>query len=356
MSDIRKPQHIVHLSYTVPRPSCQDPDEWLRRVEFINGVPEALAKHSRQTVIYNIEYKGELTRNGVRYLFPGFKRWQLHLPFGFNRLIKKLEPDVVIVHGLIFPLQVVMLRAIIGPSLKIICQHHAEWPFKDLRILMSRWADRYVGAYLFASKRQAIGWTRNMSKVQEIIGASSYFLPGERKEQSTYLWVGDLNRNKNPLLVAGAFAGFAKRHGDVVLDMIYPTGELERELRQIASGSPAIRLVGKVDHGEMQTWFRKAQFIIASSFYEGSGIAVCEALSCGCIPILSNIPSFAAMTNNFGFGMSFDPADETSLESALETSYGIEREAESKKVTRFFLSELSFEANARKIMDVIGKI
>lgn len=355
MSDTKKPEHIVHLSYTVPRPAYRDANEWLKRVEFINGVPEALAKYARQTVIYNIDYRGEITRNGVSYLFPAFRQWQLYLPFAFNAYVKRLQPDVVIVHGLIFPLQIIMLRMVMGPSLKIICQHHAEWPFKDVRKYLSRWADQYVGAYLFASKKQAEGWT-SISKVHEIIGASSRFSFSGIKVESTYTWVGDLNENKNPLRVARAFAKFAKQHPDVTLYMIYPTNDLENELKETVDSTLAIHLVGKVQHSEMEKWLNKSQYIISSSFYEGSGIAVCEALSCGCIPVLSNIPSFAAMTNNFEFGLSFAPDDEASLGAALERSYMLGRKSESQKALQFFQSELSFEANARKIMDVISRI
>ncbi|HZY81734.1 MAG TPA: glycosyltransferase family 4 protein [Cyclobacteriaceae bacterium] len=355
MSDTKKQLHIVHLSYTVPRPAYTDPDEWLQRVKFINGVPEALARYAKQTVIYNIGYKGEITRNGVTYLFPAFKQRQLYFPLAFNRFIRKLKPDVVIVHGLIFPMQIIMLRNIMGSSLKIICQHHAERPFKDIRKYLSRWADWYIGAYLFASHEQAAYWAP-FDKVYPVIGASSHFRATNKKHGSTYLWVGDLNHNKNPLRVARAFVRFANEHADAVLYMIYPSNELEKELKEIVAGTTAVQLIGKVEHSQMENWFNKADYIISSSFYEGSGIAVCEALSCGCIPVVSNIPSFFTMTNSGRLGTMFSPNDEETLDDALEKSYYLDRKRESRKALEFFQAELSFEANARKIMEVIHKI
>ncbi len=142
--------------------------------------------YGKQTVIYNIHYKGEIQRNGVRYLFPAFKRWQLVLPFSYNRLIKKLKPDVILVHGLIFPWQIIMLRNIIGPGVKIICQHHAERPFKDFRKYLLRKADKYIGAYLFASRDQGEEWVKegqisSMKKVHEVMGTSSIFYPENRQ-------------------------------------------------------------------------------------------------------------------------------------------------------------------------------
>ncbi|HMJ69889.1 MAG TPA: glycosyltransferase [Cyclobacteriaceae bacterium] len=370
MSDTGLPMHIVHLSYTKGRPAYHDPVTWLARVAFASGVTEQMTRHATQTVIYNIHYKGDITRNGVRYLFPAFKRWQLVLPFEFNRYIKKLKPDVVIIHGLIFPWQVIMLRWIMGPSLKIVCQHHAERPFTDFRAFIFRLADRYVGAYLFASKEQGDLWVKarqisSPSKIHEIIGTSSIFRPADRNAarsvtgvtaRTVYLWIGDLNKNKDPLLTARAFAKFAGNRADVGLYMIYQSNDLEHELKQVASGTSCISLIGRVDHKDLLHWFNSADYFISSSFYEGSGIAVIEALSCGCIPILTNIPSFVKMTNGGTIGRLFEAGDENGLRVALEDTFGIDREAESKHVLKYFEAELSFEANARKIIAVVNAL
>lgn len=361
MSDIRR-EHIVHLSYTVARPAYRDPDAWLARVAFVSGVVEHMTPHARQTVIYNILYKGEVTRNGVRYLFPAFKRWQLVLPFAFNRFIKALKPDVVLVHGLVFPWQLIMLRWIMGPSLKIICQHHAERPFSDdLREFIFRRADRYISAYLFASIEQGEEWVKagqisSLSKVHEVMGTSSIFHPAERTPGpvKVYLWIGDLDGNKDPLTAVRAFRRFAARHRNVALYLIYQGTELLEEVSWIMH--EAIHLVGRVEHTKMQEWFNRADFIVSSSHYEGSGIAVCEAMSCGCVPIVTDIPSFRMMTANGSIGELFIPADEDDLYRALEYSVTIDLQTESKKVLRHFQQELSFEANARKIMNIINNL
>lgn len=360
MSDTKQ-EHIVHLSYTLARPAYHDPEAWLARVAFVSGVAEHMAQYARQTVIYNIHHKGEITRNGVRYLFPAFKRWQLVLPFAYNNYIKKLKPDVVLVHGLIFPWQIMMLRWLIGPKLKVICQHHAERPFEDSREYLFRLADRYIGAYLFASRSQGEEWVNegqiaSLSKVHEIMGTSSVFRAETKSDSPNkiYLWVGDLDVNKDPLTVIRAFRRFAAKHRNVALYMIFKGTELLEEVNLIMH--EAIHLVGEVEHAKMQEWFTKAHYIISSSHYEGSGIAVCEALSCGCVPILTDIPSFRMMTDNGRLGELFTPGSEDSLEAALDDTFTIDYKSESEKVLQHFQKELSFEANARKIMDVIRNL
>src|SRR5882672_12612280 len=94
-----KPLNFIHLSYNLARPKYTSPERWLERVAFVTGVPQKLVPFGNQTEIYNIHYKGELQRNGVRYIFPGLNPWQLRFPFRYNRLIKSLQPDVITVHG-----------------------------------------------------------------------------------------------------------------------------------------------------------------------------------------------------------------------------------------------------------------
>src|SRR3569833_1874946 len=105
--------------------------------------------------------------------------------------------------------------------------------------------------------------------------------------------------------------------------MIYHTDELLEPMQTIINLSPnkkAIQLVGKLPHSELQYWFRSADFILSASHYEGSGTAICEAMSCGCVPIVTDIPSFRMITNNGRCGLLYEPGNEISLLDALRLS------------------------------------
>jgi glycosyltransferase involved in cell wall biosynthesis len=138
--------------------------------------------------------------------------------------------------------------------------------------------------------------------------------------------------------------------------MIFQQQQLIDGLNEIVDTCDNIKPVGAVEHAKLQDWFNRADFIVSSSHYEGSGIAVCEGLSCGCIPILTNIPSFRMMTNNGGFGLLFEPGDEDGLCRQLEQSLSVDKQQESSKVLSFFRDELSFDANARKIINVVQSL
>jgi glycosyltransferase involved in cell wall biosynthesis len=361
---------IIHLSYVNPQPRYNDPEQWLARISFITGVFEAEARHAEVIAIYHIDCKTQINRRGVHYYFTALRRWQLMAPFSFHRFVRSLEPDAIIVHGLIFPVQLILLRWQMGSHVKLILQHHAERPFSDFRKYIQRFADRYVFAYLFAAAELGRLWSEkkqigNTQKIHEVMGTSSDFQPMPRvaaramtqvSEGKIYLWVGSLDSNKDPITVARAFHELSKAHSDVHLYMIYQTFHLLHELEKFKTEhdrSDRIHLIGRVEHTKLQFWYNAADFIISSSHYEGSGIAVCEAMSCGCIPILTEIPSFRMMTNNKTIGWLYPAGDAIGLKRVLEDSLRIDITLKRTQVLRFFQDELSFGANARKIKEII---
>lgn len=360
---------IVHLSYNIPRYLHSDPEVWLQHIGHSVGILESMSNHAEVIAIYNTHYKGILHKKNITYHFPNYSRWQLNLPYHLNRYVKKLAPDVVIVHGLIFPLQVIMLRWQLGNKIKITVQHHAERPLKGIRSFIQRFADRYIQIYFFCSLDLGKQWVEKnlvkVEKIEEVMEASSVFKPIERvyaktfskiSGQSIFLWVGGLHARKDPLLVVKSFIRFAKTHPGVKLYMIYQSDEMLNEVRSAideASAYDTIFLIGKVDHNEISYWFASADFIISTSHYEGSGVAVCEAMSCGCIPVLSNLPSFRMMTKNGNIGALFEPGDEEGLINKLKNIMRVDREIERSKVLRQFDKELSFQAISTKMLKAI---
>lgn len=364
---------IVSTSY-INTSSFSDPEQWLRRISFHTGILEELAKKQSVESIEQISYSGELERNGVHYHFLDFKKPKLYFPVSLHRYIKKLKPDLVLVNGFIFPLQIIQLRLKLGSKVKIVVINHAEKPTTGYRKILQQLADRCVQKYFFTSRETAIDWVRRgiiskEHKIEEAMeGSSSFFVMDKEQArartgitgQLVFLWVGRLDVNKDPMTVIKAFSGFIKQESLAKLFMVYHTEELKQEIINFCEKDnalqKAITLVGKVPHNEMQYWYNSADFIISGSHYEGSGIAVCEAMSCGCIPILTNIPSFRKMTGKGNCGFLYEPGnDETLLKLLLQTRQ-LNREEEKNKVLQQFKTELSFEAIAKKIEKIIGSL
>ena len=362
---------IVSTSY-VNTKSYDDPNKWLGRISFYTGLLEELGKQHHIDSIEQINYSGKLIRNRVTYHFLDFKKQKLYFPNRLHRYIKNLNPDVVLVNGFVFPLQIIQLRKALGKAIKVIVLHRAEKPFTGLKYYLQKIADRSVDAYLFVSNEFGQEWLKkgiveSKEKIHEVIQSSSAFVPNDKELSKkvldlsgdpVFLWVGRLEKNKDPVTVVRAFANFLSFQTAAKLYMIYQEDKLLTEVRNLlnANNKNGIVLIGKVEHQQLQQWYNAADYFISGSHYEGSGIAVCEAMSCGCIPILTNIISFRRMTGPNKCGFLYEPGKADDLLSTLLRTKEIDIETERKKTLDQFKEELSFEAIARKITKVINSL
>lgn len=359
---------FVFASY-VYTPAFNSPAAWIDRIKAYTGILEALAKNNRVISIEQIDYEGEYKKDGVEYQFMRFSKNELEFPFRLHQHIKSQKPDVVVIQSLHFPFQVIQLRLLLGRKVRIIVQNHAEQPFMGQKKYAQRLADKCIDAYLFASYEMGVEWVEkgniaSVKKIREVMEVSSVFTPMDKatarqkinaQGSPVFLWVGRLNANKDPLTIVKAFLKYAAANPEAHLYMIYHTDELLNFMQHLIQSSPqkdSITLVGKVPHGELQYWFNSADIIIAGSYYEGSGTAVCEAMSCGCMPIVTDIFSFRMITNNGTCGLLFEPGNEAELLSALKQCCEIDIKKKQEISMEYFESDLSFKAIAEKIWNV----
>ena len=364
---------IVSTSYT-NTPAFSDPVVWLNRISFYTGILEELARKHDVQSIEQINYNGLLDVNNVKYHFLNFKKSRLYFPRRLHTHIKALQPDVVFVNGLIFPLQVIQLRMKLGKQVKIILLHRGEMPYSGIKRWLQKIADKSVDAYLFTAAGFGASWTKggniaSLNKIHEVIQASSVFYPQDRLAARTslavdgspvFLWVGRLDANKDPLTVVKAFIQFAALEPGATLFMIYQSEALLADIKELlafdAKASSSVKLVGKVAHPELQHWYNAADFIISGSHHEGSGIGVCEAMSCGCVPVVTDIISFRKMTGPGNCGLLYEPGNVTALLKLLVQTKTMDMEKESAKTLHQFKTELSFEAIAKKMELVIASL
>lgn len=363
---------FVLASYIYTK-AFDDPDAWIERIKAYTGILEALAKNNEVISIEQINYEGDHKKNGVQYYFSQFVKRQRLFPLKLHRFIKKQQPDVVVIQSLHFPLQVIQLRLLLGNRTKIIVQNHAEKPFTGIKKYLQKAADRYTDAYLFASRELGTEWAKagnlaSVRKIHEVMEVSSVFSPMNKidAKQKTgalgdpvFLWVGRLNPNKDPLTVVNAFLKFAETTPLARLYMIYHTVELLTPIRELLRRSgqrDAVILKGKVPNAELQYWFNSVDIIISGSHYEGSGTAVCEAMSCGCMPLVTDIPSFRMITDNGRCGLLYEPGNEAALLSALMQTQLTDIDEKQQLSLQYFRSTLSFEAIARRIQEVAAAL
>lgn len=360
---------IVNLSYQA-HPEQKDPMQWIGGYGFFYNIWEEVGRKHEVIFLEFIGVDTIIRKQHIAFHCQRRSTLALIFPFALHRFIKAQQPDVVVVHGILFPLQVWLLRKALGERVKIIQQHHAEQPFRYMYCLLQKMADKQTDVYWFTAHGLAEPWIRKKLishpiKVKELMETTSTFHITEREaaQQYTkvaggkrYLWVGRLNANKDPLLAANAFLDFALQHPEAHLYMIYQKDDLMPQLRVLLEGHPAaahIHLVGTIPHEALHHWYSSVDFVLSCSHYEGSGVAVCEAMSCGCIPLVTAIPSFRYMTGE-ACGMLFPPGDQDALAAVLERSVTIDVKAERERVLTQYYSRLSALAIAAQIDTLLG--
>ncbi len=356
---------VVYVSY-YRAVGYSGPNQWLKRINFFTPILSALADHADVHSINVLGCEESFIRENVTYHF--LRSGRLNVARRVNDEVIALQPDIVIIHGLLYPHYVITLASRLRKSASIYIQHHGELPLKGVRKFFQRLADRFVKAYFFTSSDLARPWIdkgmiRGANKIHEVMEVTSIFsnISIEKHESPfhkrdvNYLWVGRLDENKNPLLMAKAFIEFAHRHNDVTLSFIFQTNTLLRDVETIVNASNVadrIRLIGKIEHEKMGEWYHCSDFIVSTSFMEGSGVAVTEAMSCGTWPIVTKIPAFEKMTNNGEAGTLFTTGDQKSLLDALERSYVLDRSLAREKVLSFHKANHSAAAIARSLFKI----
>lgn len=293
---------------------------------------------------------------------------KLWVPMVANKFIAGLKPHVVMVHGLIFPQQVLALKAQLPARSRIIVQHHAERPARGMITPVQWLANKCIDGYLFATRELAGPWIRqglvSAEKVFEVMEGSSVMQGMDKVEarkhlklddETIFLWVGRLDNNKNPQTVLTAFDEFLQVKPGAKLYMVY--GDFEEShllmVQHMTAGGllrDAVTLVGKVSRNELAYWYSAADYYISASFSEGSGYALIEAMSCGCVPVVSDIPSFRKITG--GTGYLFNPGDVQLLKELLCGLPAKPDDAHVAKVLAQFENELSFRAIAAQLKTI----
>jgi len=360
--------NFVFVNYDYS-PSFDSPRDWVNRIKAYTGSLEWLGRENTVVRVEQINYIGDCSHNGVRYFFVDYGKKTTAFPWKLNRFIEDLNADIVVIQGLQYPLQVMQLRLQLNKKTKIIAQHHAEKPSLGIKRHLQRLADRYIDAYLFPSHAIGFDWVNkgnlvSPEKIHEVMEVSSLFHPIEKasaKEktgvsgQYVFLWVGSLDENKDPLNVVNAFLQFVNVEPSARLYMIYQAGELLFQIEELLDkekNKNAVVLIGQVLNEELLYWYNSADFIVSGSRSEEKGAVVCEAMSCGCIPIVTDIPSFRRITDTGKCGILYEAGSEAALLSALIQTRGLDIQEKQKRSLEYFETNLSFEAIARQIQGV----
>lgn len=343
--------HVVHVTLSFDR--ARDAGAFLDRIPALARLCEETARLPgvRVTSLCRFDRDEDVSRNGVDYRFrvddpsrPVADRRTV--PGPLFALARRLRPDVVHLHGLIFPVQAAQLRLWLGRRPLLVVQHHGERPGGGLRPGLQRLLFRAADGFLFTSPGIAQEWRsagvlEPSWPVRGVVEASTDFEPAPRAEarveaglpgSPALLWVGRLHEKKDPMTALRGFGRALERMPGAHLTMAFGEAPLLREVAAFRESSPLlasrIHLLGAVPHARLETLFSAADLFVTSSPAEGSNFALLEALACGTPPVASDIPAHRALTGGGAVGGLFDVGDaESCARTLVEVASRLSEEA-----------------------------
>ena len=106
----------------------------------------------------------------------------------------------------------------------------------------------------------------------------------------------------------------------------------------------------------MEAVFNSADFLLQASRREYSGYAVLEAMACGVIPVVTDIPSFRRMTDDGRYGILFPPGDADALARQVLAFDPAAIPPFSAAVQHHFEQSFSYEALAARLSAIYRQV
>jgi glycosyltransferase involved in cell wall biosynthesis len=357
--------NVLQVSFFLDR-ERRAPERLLADWHSLGDIAEAVAGDgNRVTVIQASHTAGSIRRNGVEYFFlEPAAAGSLAQDAAFRARFAAAAPHVVHVHGLGFPRDVLALREL-APRSAILLQDHADrTPRPWRRGLWSRGVAAADGVS-FCAHAQALEFRRRGLlegiRVFEIPESTSQFSPGDRDAARALtgldgdpgvLWVGHLDRNKDPLTVLDGVAAVLDELPGLKLWMCYGSAPLLEEVQaRLAADERLARhvcLVGRVPHERVEAMMRAADLFVLGSHREGSSFSLIEALATGLLPVVTDIPSLRALTGEGRVGALWRRGDPGSLARGLRLAARRCGAAERRRIRRHFDDFLSRAALGRR--------
>jgi glycosyltransferase involved in cell wall biosynthesis len=369
-------------------PAMVDPDpaRYLARVPIHRALPRALVARGHEVHVVHLYPRDHtFVEDGVRHHFvcahplvragaQALGRLTGRDPIYYQpapraiTTIRKLDPAVVHFHGLTLTWHLALTCLALGRSgPPLVLQYHGgyparRWPAASLQ----RWVLPRAARLLFTTRQHARPFVEAglvaAEAVVEFMETSTTF---ERRDRvlarretgmhgdPVFLWAGRLAAIKDPLTALRGFARIRAAWPEAQLYLHYLTDELLPQLRAFVADHPTldghVHFRGRAPAEQMEPIFQSADFLLQASQREFSGCAVLEAMACGVIPVVTDIPSFQAMTDGGRYGVLFRPGDPEALADGVLALARPDLPVLAAAVRARFERALSFTALAERL-------
>ena len=378
------------------------PAEVLARRLPLRHLPQELASRGHQVLVVQ-QGPGRLdfVENRVRYeVIPSalWSRWvaavggrvlnrepvRLEAATPAVRAIRRWRPDVIHFFGLTMTMNLALLELGLGrQGPPVVVSYHGGWaPASRLLRRIQRATLHRAARLLFTARDLAVPFieagvlAQDDSRLAEVLEVSTPFRMLDREVaraktgmvgDPVFVWAGRLEPVKDPLTALRGFDRIRTQWTGAQLYLHYLTDTLLPELRRFVDDRPGlanhVRFRGRVPHDEMEAVFNSSDLLLQASrsvvpgrVVEYSGFVPLEAMACGVVPVLTDLPSFRVMTADGRFGVLFRAGDDIGLARGV-LSIGLEAlPAFRAEVRDHFERRLSFSALADRLETVYREV
>ena len=286
------------------------------------------------------------------------------------RYIKKESPDVLISYQEV-PSLIACIAKILSPKIKLIVSERNTTQVitknEKIRFFLYRWANAIVPNSYSQEKFIKSHYPKLTNKVTTITNFVDLekfaFVERKRREIPQILVAATLFKSKNALGFIEAVK-IAKEKGNrfsvnwfgKVAAYSEYIGKCEELINKYNLNS-YINLCNKTK--EIQKKYAECDFFCLPSFFEGTPNVICEAISCGCPVLCSDVCDNSIYVHEGENGTLFDPKSPESIANAIERILSINDElyAEYSKNSRTLAEDkLSGKTFLRKYEEVINNL
>jgi glycosyltransferase involved in cell wall biosynthesis len=212
-----------------------------------------------------------------------------------------------------------------------------------------RKADRVI-AVSESTKREVLQWVdRDVDVVYNAVDTNRFVPKGDKQDLVVMVGaVGSLTRYKKKGIETLMKA--AARLPEVEFAIVggnYP--EWDKKLRELAPDN--VTITGRVPDAELLSLYQSAKVYAQISFHESFGVAVAEAMSCGCIPVVTERSALPEVVGDTGFYAEYGDIEGT-VEAIRKAMDSKNQENCRKRVQENF----SFEIRESKLNKIIDEV
>jgi glycosyltransferase involved in cell wall biosynthesis len=125
--------------------------------------------------------------------------------------------------------------------------------------------------------------------------------------------------------------------------------ESAEQLKDISP--PNLSFITNIPEDTLLRWYRKAKVYCQLSYRESFGVALAEAMACGCIPVITDKGAMHEITGDIGYQVPYGDADATAevIRKALASHDG-------DRARERIVENFSSEKRERELVDVIEEL